>query len=87
MFPNVDATPIDLSPYQNLFAAVDIIANPLETKFLREAKMAGAKTAGGLSMLVAQAKYAAEYFLDIKIDDKIIPSIEEKIAASMQGTE
>ena len=80
----MDATPIDLTPYQNIFAAVDIIANPLETRFLREAKTAGAKTAGGLSMLVAQAKYAVEYFLDIKIEENKIPPIEEKIAASMR---
>ncbi len=84
MFPHMDATPIDLTPYQNIFAAVDIIANPLETRFLREAKTAGAKTAGGLSMLVAQAKYAVEYFLDIKIEENKIPPIEEKIAASMR---
>lgn len=84
MFPHMDATPIDLAPYQNIFAAVDIIANPLETRFLREAKIAGAKTAGGLSMLVAQAKYAVEYFLDIKIEENKIPPIEEKIAASMR---
>ena len=87
MFPQMDATPIDLAPYQNLSAAVDIIANPLETRFLHEAKMAGAKTAGGLSMLVAQAKYAVEYFLDIKIEESKIPPIEEKIAASMQKIE
>lgn len=85
MFPNVDATPIDLAPYQKLSAAVDIIANPLETRFLREARQMGAKTAGGLSMLVAQAKYAAELFLDVSIDDGKIAPIEEKIARMMEG--
>ena len=55
MFPNTDATPIDLTPYCGLQAAVDIIANPLETRFLREARERGARTAGGLDMLVAQA--------------------------------
>ena len=85
MFPNVDAAPIDLMPYKNLSAAVDLIANPLKTKFLREAEQKRAKTAGGLSMLVAQAKYAVEFFLDVSIgDDKIAP-IEEKIAKMMEG--
>ena len=30
-------------------------ANPLETRFLREAKEAGCKTLGGLAMLISQA--------------------------------
>lgn len=84
MFPNADATPIDLSPYTRLSAAIDIIANPLETRFLREARAHGAKVAGGLSMLVAQAKYAVEFFLDTKIDDAKIAPIEEKIARLME---
>ncbi|MDE7212592.1 MAG: shikimate 5-dehydrogenase, partial [Lachnospiraceae bacterium] len=80
----VDATPVDLAPYKNLSAAVDLIANPLETRFLCEAGQMGAKTAGGLSMLVAQAKYAVEFFLDVSIDNEKIAPIEEKIAAMME---
>lgn len=85
MYPNVDATPIDLSPYKNLSAAVDIIANPLKTRFLIEAGARGAKTAGGLSMLVAQAKYAVEYFLGVPVDNGKIAPIEKKIADLMEG--
>lgn len=84
MFPDVDATPIDLAPYINLSAAVDIIANPLMTRFLSDAKKKGAKTAGGLSMLVAQAKYAVEFFLDVSIDDGKIAPIEKEIAEMME---
>lgn len=84
MFPDVDATPIDLTPYNNLSAAVDIIANPRKTRFLLEAEKAGIKTADGLSMLVAQAKYAVELFLNITIDDAKIAPVEEKIALSME---
>jgi 3-dehydroquinate dehydratase/shikimate dehydrogenase len=35
--------------------AYDLVYNPTETLFLREAKAAGCKTLGGLSMLIAQA--------------------------------
>ena len=87
MFPNTDATPIDLTPYRGLQAAIDIIANPLETRFLREARERGARTAGGLDMLVAQAKYAVEFFLDIKIPDEKIAPIRDEIAALMQQKE
>jgi 3-dehydroquinate dehydratase/shikimate dehydrogenase len=36
--------------------AYDLVYNPSETRFLREARAAGCKTVGGLSMLVAQAE-------------------------------
>jgi shikimate dehydrogenase len=35
--------------------AYDLVYNPIETKFLREARAAGCETLGGLAMLVAQA--------------------------------
>jgi 3-dehydroquinate dehydratase/shikimate dehydrogenase len=36
--------------------AYDLVYNPAETRFLREARAAGCETAGGLAMLVAQAE-------------------------------
>jgi 3-dehydroquinate dehydratase / shikimate dehydrogenase len=36
--------------------AYDLVYNPAETRFLREARAAGCETAGGLGMLVAQAE-------------------------------
>jgi shikimate 5-dehydrogenase len=35
--------------------AYDLVYNPLETRFLREAQTAGCETIGGLEMLIAQA--------------------------------
>jgi shikimate 5-dehydrogenase len=32
----------------------DLVYNPIETRLLREAKLAGARTVGGLDMLIAQ---------------------------------
>ncbi|MBQ9118549.1 MAG: shikimate dehydrogenase [Lachnospiraceae bacterium] len=84
MYPNVDATPIDLTPYTALEAAVDMIANPVSTRFVQEASAKGAKAVGGLAMLVAQAKYAAEFFLDKKMDDAVIAPIYEDILAMME---
>ena len=62
MFPEIDNSPVDLSQFKNLEAAADIVYNPSRTKFLQQAQEFGLKTAGGLSMLVAQAWQASEIF-------------------------
>ncbi|MBO4640998.1 MAG: hypothetical protein J5710_14720 [Treponema sp.] len=62
MFPEIDNSPVDLSHFKNLEAAADIVYNPSRTKFLQQAQELGLKTAGGLSMLVAQAYKASEIF-------------------------
>lgn len=72
MFPNVDASPMDLTTFTKCEAVVDIIFNPLKTKLAIQAENLGMKAVTGLEMLVAQAKQAIEYFLDKKIDDGLI---------------
>ena len=62
MFPNVDDSPVDLSKFQKLYAAADIVYNPSRTRFLQQAQELGVKNAGGLSMLVAQAWEASRIF-------------------------
>ncbi len=42
--------------------ACDLVYNPLETRFLREARERGAATLGGLGMLVHQARRAIEWW-------------------------
>ncbi len=75
MYPNVDKSPIDVSLFHTLEAVIDIIYNPLQTKLLQESSSLGIKTVNGLLMLVAQAVYAASYFLDGKIDKELILKI------------
>ena len=62
MFPNVDDSPVDLSCFEKLYAAADIVYNPSRTRFLQQAQELGVKSAGGLSMLVAQAWQASVIF-------------------------
>ena len=57
MHPNVDASPFgdripELSDRTLVF---DTVYNPMETKLLKQAKSAGAKTVGGVEMFVRQA--------------------------------
>ena len=56
MSPNIDASPlprsIELRPGQ---LAYDLIYNPSETRFMKDARDAGAEVVGGLEMLIRQA--------------------------------
>lgn len=79
MFPHVDASPVDLTHFPKCEAVFDIIANPLTTKLVAQARELGMIGVTGLEMLVAQAKYAAEIFLDTKIDENRIDEIYQKM--------
>ena len=61
MYPQTDASPwpadVPMSP-QVTFC--DLVYNPLETNFLRQAHQAGAKTIEGLGMLIHQAAFGFE---------------------------
>jgi 3-dehydroquinate dehydratase/shikimate dehydrogenase len=48
-------TPFTAEQLRGARVAYDLVYNPAETRFLREARTAGCRTLGGLSMLVAQA--------------------------------
>jgi shikimate 5-dehydrogenase len=57
MHPNVDESPLGerLPEFSSDTLVFDTIYNPIETKLLRQAKAAGAKTVGGVEMFVRQA--------------------------------
>ena len=70
MYPNVGVCHLDVSAMPGLEAVLDVVYNPDKTELILRAEEAGVPVAvGGLEMLVAQAVYAAEYFLDRKFDD------------------
>lgn len=48
-------TPATAQQLRNVRLAYDLVYNPLETRFLREARAAGCETLGGIEMLLAQA--------------------------------
>lgn len=79
MYPSVETTAIDKSIFENFEVACDIVYNPEETRFLREAKEKGLKTVTGLYMLVAQAMKAEEIWNNFKVDNKIEIDIYEKL--------
>jgi 3-dehydroquinate dehydratase/shikimate dehydrogenase len=52
----IDQVPATAEQLQGARCAYDLVYNPIETRFLKEAGNAGCKTVRGLEMLVAQAK-------------------------------
>ena len=85
MFPNNGTSPIDLALFPHLSGVLDMIYNPSKTKLLLDAERLGIPHIGGLSMLVAQAKLAAEIFTGKQIDDGEISRITKKIAHSTEN--
>ena len=70
MYPNVGVCNLDVAAMPGLEAVLDVVYNPDKTELILRAEEAGVPVAvGGLEMLVAQAVYAAEYFLDRKFED------------------
>ncbi len=69
MFPHVDETPLSKEFLSPNFAVCDIVYNPVETRLLREAREAGAKTVSGVSMLVYQGAKSFEYWFPGKKAD------------------
>lgn len=69
MYPNNGETLLDLNKFPALCAAVDVIYNPLKTKFISDAEALGVPSVSGLSMLVAQAVMAHELFFDSVFDN------------------
>lgn len=79
MYPHNTQSPLDISRFPCCEAVIDVIYNPLVTRFGQQAQEAGIPYVGGLEMLIAQAKYAAEHFLEKEIDDAIIDRLYQAI--------
>ena len=69
MFPGNGASPVDLGRFPRCVGVLDVVYNPARTALLLQAASRGIPCAGGLYMLAAQGKRAAELFLDKAIDD------------------
>lgn len=90
MYPNTDATPFDgsgvsLADFKSLKGIVDVIYNPLRTRLVNEAQMAGIPAVGGLYMLVSQATEAAELFTGEPVPAEVTENIYKELALSKQN--
>ena len=85
MYPKIGVSAVEIEKFPKLEAVVDAVYNPLSSALVVDAKDKGIKAVGGLYMLVAQAVFAAELFLDVKFDIREIDRIFREIEAEKQN--
>lgn len=79
MYPKNDGKPIDLSEFPKLEALIDVVYNPIRTNLVLDTQNRKLKAQGGLYMLVSQAVYAYEHFMDTSVDKKLCDTIYNDI--------
>lgn len=85
MFPNNGQSAVDLGTFPACEGVLDVVYNPARTALLLQAEQRGIPHAGGLYMLVAQAKRSSEIFTGCSIPDSEIERIEKVLSAQMQN--
>lgn len=85
MYPNNLQSPLSLAGFTHLSGVLDIVYNPQKTKLILDAEKRGIPAFSGLTMLVAQAKRAAELFLNTAIDDGKNDAIYAQLSRQMKN--
>ena len=79
MYPNISGIPVEPERFPRLCGVVDAVYNPLSTPLVMRARAMGIPAEGGLYMLVAQAAFAVEYFLDTTVPRSRIDEVYRDI--------
>lgn len=85
MYPNNGKAAVDLTQFPKLSGVLDVVYNPARTALLLQAERLGIPCAGGLYMLVSQAKRSCELFTGKSIPDSEIDRIECVLSHQMQN--
>ena len=85
MYPHNGVSPVNLDLFPKLEGVLDMIYNPARTKLLMDAADRGLIAENGLWMLVAQAKEAAEWFLNKQLADSLIRFVYDKMRRQMEN--
>lgn len=85
MYPNNGARLIDLDLLPQCRCVLDLIYNPARTRLLLDAEERKIRRENGLSMLVAQAKRAAELFTGKMIPDAVCTDILRTLEREMHN--
>ncbi len=85
MYPHPGKAAVDLRDFPACEGVLDLVYNPARTALLLQAEQLGIAHAGGLYMLVAQAKRSCELFTDRVIADAEIQRVADALSRSMQN--
>lgn len=85
MYPDTDNAVVDIANFPHLDGILDIIYNPARTQLLQAASKRGIPHLGGLSMLVGQAKAAAECFVGYSIDNTAAQNVLQQMRREMEN--
>lgn len=75
MYPKTGVSPVDLDRLPKLKGIADVIYNPEKTRLILDAQSKGIPCVSGLTMLVAQAREAAEWFTGRTIPSESVGDI------------
>lgn len=85
MFPRNGEAPVDLAQFPVCAGVLDLIYNPARTKLLLDAAARGIRHVGGLSMLAAQGRCAAERFTGRFIPVEKVAEIVRALQVEMEN--
>ncbi len=88
MFPTCPDTPVDiatLAQLKSLRGVLDIVYNPSITGICLAAEKLGLPFETGLAMLVAQARFSAEAFLEHDLDDELLEAITGELLRAQKN--
>lgn len=85
MYPRNRAAAVDLRQFPDCEGVLDIVYNPARTALLLQAEQLCIPHAGGLSMLVAQAKRSSEQFSGTVIDDSALERVERTVNSHLRN--
>ena len=85
MYPRNGAAAVDLRQFPDCEGVLDIVYNPARTALLLQAEQLCIPHAGGLSMLVAQAKRSSEQFSGAVIDDSALERVERTVNSHLRN--
>lgn len=85
MYPHNGAAAVDLRQFPHCEGVLDIVYNPARTALLLQAEDLGIPCAGGLSMLVAQARRSSELFTGAVMDDGVLERVERTIQGRLRN--
>ena len=80
MYPHNGISPVELASFPHCEGVLDVIYNPAKTALLLDAEARGIPHANGLSMLVAQAVKAFEYFTGDVAEESLTDAAVQAIA-------